>query len=68
MEIVDKDFKNGFVAAFQYSVKVVLYYLHMSFLETCKSYRLCSAGLNIRKNCSLSLKVTIWLSFGRRLC
>ena len=28
MEIVDKDFKNGFVAAFQYAVKVVSYYLN----------------------------------------
>ena len=33
MEIVDKDFKNGFVAAFQYAVKVISYYLHVSFLE-----------------------------------
>ena len=49
MEIVDKDFKNGFVVAFQYAVKVVSYYLYVSFLETCKSYSLCPAGLNIRK-------------------
>ena len=49
MGIVDKDFKNGFVAAFQYAVKVVSYYLHESFLETCKSYGLCPTGLNIRK-------------------
>ena len=49
MEIVDKDFKNGFVAAFQYAVKLMSYYLHVSFLETCKSYGLCPAGLNIRK-------------------
>ena len=27
MEIVDKDFKNGFVAAFQYAVKVMSYYM-----------------------------------------
>ena len=37
MKIVDKDFKNGFVTAFQYAVKVMSYYLHLSFLETCKS-------------------------------
>ena len=57
MEIVDEDFKNGFVATFQYAVKVMPYYLHaiylftyyLSFLETCKSYGLCPAGLNIRK-------------------
>ena len=58
MEIVDEDFKNGFVATFKYAVKVMPYYLHviylftyyLSFLETCKSYGLCLAGLNIRKN------------------
>ena len=49
MEIVDKDFKNGFVTTFQYVVKVMPYYLHVSFLETCKSYGLCPADLNIRK-------------------
>ena len=49
MEILDKDFKNGFVSAFQYAVKVVSYYLHVSFLETCKSYGLCPTGLSIRK-------------------
>ena len=27
----------------------MLYYLHVSFLETCKSYSLCPTGLNIRK-------------------
>ena len=46
---MDKDFKNGFVSAFQYAVKVVSYYLHVSFLETCKSYGLCPTGLSIRK-------------------
>ena len=49
MEILDKDFKNGFVSAFQDGVKVVSYYLHVSFLETCKSYGLCPTGLSIRK-------------------
>ena len=48
MEIFDKDFENGFVSAFQYAVKVVSYYLHVSFLETCKSNGLCSADLSIR--------------------
>ena len=27
----------------------MLYYLHVSLLETCKSYSLCPTGLNIRK-------------------
>ena len=49
MEILDKDFKNGFGSAFQYAVKVVSYYLHVSFLETCKCYGLCPTGLSIRK-------------------
>ena len=49
MEIVDKDFKVGFVSGFQYAVKSVSYFSHVSFLETCKSYGLCPTGLNIRK-------------------
>ena len=32
MEIVDKNFKNGFVAGFQYTVKILSHYLHVSFL------------------------------------
>ena len=31
------------------SFTCVIYYLHVSFLETCKSYGLCPADLNIRK-------------------
>ena len=49
MKIVDKNSQNGFVAAFQYTVKIMSYYLHVPFLETCKSYGLCPAGLNIIK-------------------
>ena len=49
MKIVDKDFKVGFVSGFQYTVKSVSYFFHVSFLETCKSYRLCPTGLNIQK-------------------
>ena len=49
MEIVDKDFKVGFVSGFQYAVKSVSYFFHVSFLETCKSYGLCPVGLNLRK-------------------
>ena len=50
MEIADKDFKNGFICAFQFAVKTVSpYYLHVSLLETCKSYELCPAGLSISK-------------------
>ena len=49
MDIADKDFKNGFICAFQYAVKTVSYYLHVSSLETCKSYELCPAGLSISK-------------------
>ena len=64
MEIVYKDFKNEFVAAFQYSVKVVSYYLHMSFVETCKSYGLCPASLNIRKKPFIEFEsdnlITFW--------
>ena len=55
MEIIDKDFKNRFVAAFQYGVKVKSYYLHKSFLETCKSYGFCPAYLNILK------KAILWI-------
>ena len=40
MENLNKDFN---------AVKVVSYYLHVSFLETCKSYRLCPTGLNIKE-------------------
>ena len=35
MKIVDKNSQNGFVAAFQYTVKIMSYYLHVPFLETC---------------------------------
>ena len=49
MGIADKDFKNGFICAFQFAVKTVSYYLHVPFLETCKSYKLCPAGLSISK-------------------
>ena len=51
MEIVNKNFKNGFVAAFQYAVKVMSYYLHLSFLETCKSYSLSPTGLKKAVHC-----------------
>ena len=49
MKIVDKNSRNGFVAAFQYTDKIMSYYLHVPFLETCKSYGLCPAGLNMIK-------------------
>ena len=49
MKILHKDLKNSFASAFQYTVKVVSYYLNISFLETCKSYGLCPTGLSIRK-------------------
>ena len=38
MEILDKDFKNGFVCAFQYAAKVVQYYLDVSFLVRVRDY------------------------------
>ena len=37
MEIADKDFKVGYVSRFQYAVKRVSYFFHVSFLKTCKS-------------------------------
>ena len=40
---------NIVVSGFQYAIKSVSYFFHMSFLETRKSYGLCPAGLNIRK-------------------
>ena len=53
MEIVYKDLKVGYVSgcqyAFQCAVKNVSYFFHVSSVETCKSYRLCLAGLNIWK-------------------
>ena len=49
MEVIDKDFKVGYVSGLQYAVKIVSYFFHVSFLETCKSYGLCPAGLNIGK-------------------
>ena len=49
MRISDKDFKVGYVSGFKYAVKSVLYFFHLSFLETCNSYGLWPAGLNIRK-------------------
>ena len=42
-------FEKGFICAFQFAVKTVSYYLHVSFLETCKTYELCPAGLSISK-------------------
>ena len=48
MEILDKDFKNGFICAFQFAIKMVSS-LNVSFLETCKSYKLCPAGFSISK-------------------
>ena len=49
MEIIEKEFKVGYVSGFQCAVKSASYFYQVSFLETCKSYRLCPAGLNIRK-------------------
>ena len=49
MEIIDKDFKVAYVSGFQYAVKSVSYFFHVSFLETCESYGLCPAGLHIQK-------------------
>ena len=37
------------MSGFYDAVKVVSYYFHVSFLETCKSYGLCPTGLSIRK-------------------
>ena len=39
-KIVDKDFNNEFLDAFQYTLKLMSLFLHVSFLETCKSYSL----------------------------
>ena len=49
MEILNKDFKNGFVSEFHYAVKMVSYYFHVSFLEICKNYGLCPTDLSFRK-------------------
>ena len=49
MEIADKGFKNGFICAFQFAIKMVSYYLHVSLLEICKIYELCTFGLSISK-------------------
>ena len=49
MEIVNKNFKNGFVSAFQYAVKAMSCNLYVPFLETCKSYGFCPASLNLKK-------------------
>ena len=48
MEIADKDFKNGFICAFQFAVKTVSYYLHVLSYYL-QSYELCPAGLSISK-------------------
>ena len=50
MEITDTDFKNSFISAFQYEVKSVSYFCHVAFLESCKSFNLCPAGLYIKKD------------------
>ena len=44
----DKDFKNIFLPAFHCAVKVIPYYFHVSFFETCKGYGLNPIGLSIR--------------------
>ena len=49
MEIADKGFKNGFICAFQFAIEMVSYYLHVSLLEICKSYELCTFDLSISK-------------------
>ena len=49
MEIADKGFKNGFICAFQFAIKMVSYYLHVSLLEICRSYELCTFGLSVSK-------------------
>ena len=56
MEIVNKDLRNGFVAAFLYVIKVMWHCFYVSFLETCKSYGLCPTGLNIRKTSFIEFK------------
>ena len=50
MEITDTDFKNGFISTFQYVVKSASYFYHVAFLESCKSFNLCPAGLCIKKD------------------
>ena len=50
MEITDTDFKNGFLSTFQYAIKSVSYFCHVAFLENCKSFNLCPAGLCIKKD------------------
>ena len=56
MEIVDKDFKVGYVSGFQFAVKCVSYFFHVSFPETYKSYGLCPAGLNVRNKPFIELE------------
>ena len=48
MEIADREFENDFICDFQVAVKTVSFYLYVSFLEICKGYDLCPAGLSIR--------------------
>ena len=58
MQIVEKDFKVGYVSGFQYAVKSVSYFFHVSFLETCKSYGLCPTGLTIRKKLFIEFEIS----------
>ena len=49
---------NIVVSAFQYAIKNVSHFFHVSFLETRKSYGLCPAGLNIRKKPFIEFKTS----------
>ena len=51
------------MSAFQYAVKVISYYFHVSFLETCKGSGLCPTALSIRKKTYIEFESNEWKVF-----
>ena len=48
MDLVDKDDFN-YASVYRCGIKALNYFYHISFLETCKSYKLIPAGLALKK-------------------
>lgn len=49
MQIINKDERSGFKTCFNYGLRILTYFMHIGFLETCKHFQLQPRGLLIDK-------------------
>ena len=47
--VTDFDVKAGFISCFRFGLKCCTYFYHVSYLETCKSFGVYPAGLQLNK-------------------